>query len=98
MVQESDFLSDIDIAQRLTIERFASFDVPDYDCALIIDSSHTGQVLFIVAETETLDHDFVELETMNDALLLEVPNNHICLEPHVSLLPTSNVSSRRTDC
>lgn len=52
---------------------------------------------FVVAERETLDQHFVNFESMHHLEGIEVPNNDVSLETHMSLLTRCNVFSTLGD-
>jgi len=50
-----------------------------------------------MTETETFNHDFMQFKSMDDTFFLEIPDNNICLEPHIGFLTTSNIPTTWTD-
>jgi hypothetical protein len=56
-----------------------------------------SQVLGIEGEGKTYDGDLMELKPVFEAPLIEVPDDHISLETHKSLLAAGDVFAVRRD-
>lgn len=88
-VEEGDLVDGVAVGG--SVEGLAGFDVPDDEHVFVVDASEGGEVEFVVGEREGLDEDLVELEAVDHGALLEVPDDDISLEAHVSPLSGGNV-------
>lgn len=83
-VEEANLVGNI-LANRVSNQGFASLDIPD-DERVIVLTSERGKVLLVEAEIQRLDQHLVQLKPVNDLKGIEVPNDDISLETHMSLL------------
>jgi len=73
---------------------FAAFNLPN-DESVVVLSTERCQELVSMAEGQRLNEDFVKLKSMHHLESVEVPNDNVSLEAHVSLLTSGNVFTSR---
>ena len=96
------FIEELDlvhwVSEGVTVKGFAWTDVPDDYCVFIIDSSYWSQVELIERKGQILNQNLVQFQSMQERHLVEIPNDDISLESHVSFLARGNVVSTFTYC
>lgn len=91
LVEELDLVGSVH-SNGVSNERFSTLNIPDNERVVIL-TPQGGEVLLVGGETETLDEYFVQLKSMHHLKSVEIPNNDVSLEAHVSLLTRCNVLS-----
>jgi hypothetical protein len=91
LVVELDLVGDVH-ADGVTTDSFARINLPDNELVVIL-STERCQVLLIRGEGKTLNENLVESKVMDWLEFIEVPDDDLGLESHMSLLTTGNVFS-----
>jgi len=64
---------------------FAALNIPDNERVVVL-ATEGSKVLLIMGEGKTLDKHLVQFQSVHHLQGVEVPNNDISLETHMSLL------------
>jgi hypothetical protein len=84
VIEEGNLVGDIH-ANWISNECFAALNIPDNERVVVL-ATKRGKVFFVEGERKALDENLMQLKSMHHLKGIEVPNNDVRLEAHVSLL------------
>lgn len=94
-VEEGHLVGDVH-ANWVSNEGLSTLDIPDNERVVIL-TAQRGEILLVETEGKRLDKHLVELESVNHLQGVEVPDDDIGLESHVSLLTGGNIFASVAD-
>jgi len=84
VVEEANFVCNIH-ANWVSNQSFAALNIPDNERVVVL-ATEGSEVLLVEGERQALDEDFVQFKSMHHLEGIEIPDNDVSLETHVSLL------------
>jgi len=89
LIVELDRVSSVG-ANLVSTKSFTSSNIPN-DKGIVVLATKRSEVFLVVREGQALNEDLVKLEALNNLKGVEVPDNDVSLEAHMSLLATGDV-------